>query len=555
MVKNANKLTFIPLGGIGEIGKNMYVYKYGNDIIVVDAGQMFPDEEMFGIDSVIPDTTYLEENKENVRAVILTHGHEDHIGGLPYLLQEINVPVYGTRLTLGLVEAKLKEHNLSEKADLREISPGTGVKVGSFYLEFIRVNHSIPDSIAIAIHTPIGIVVHTGDFKIDQTPVDGEIFDLHKFAELGKKGVLLLVSDSTNAERPGFTMSEKTVGSTIDDIFRSAKDRILVATFASNVHRIQQVIDAAYKYGRKVAVVGRSMSNVVSISSELGYLSLPKGILLELDEINRLPKNKVVIITTGSQGEPMAALSKIAVSNHRKIDIVPGDTVLIASSPIPGNEKLVGRTINNLFKRGARVIYESISGVHVSGHGSQEELKMVINLIRPKFFVPAHGEYRHLVKHVELAKDLGISNDNIFIAENGTVLEFTKEKGVVAGNIPAGKVFVDGLGVGDVGNIVLRDRKHLSQDGIIVVVLTLDKQNGAVVAGPDIISRGFVYVRESEALLEDARLTVSEALERSEKSRTAEWSVIKSIVRDSLGNFLYERTGRRPMILPVIMEV
>lgn len=555
MANNEPRVSIIPLGGIGEIGKNMTIVKFGDDIIVIDAGQMFPDEELLGVDSVIPDTSFLEDNADKVRAIVLTHGHEDHIGALPYILKEINIPIYGTRLTLGLVKAKLEEHNLLEKVELREIKAGGNSTIGPFFLEYLKVNHSIPDAIGIAIHTPVGIILHTGDFKIDQTPVDGVVMDLNKFAELGKKGVLLLISDSTNVERPGFTMSEKTVGRTIEDIFSYAEDRILVATFASNVHRIQQIIDAADKYNRKIAVIGKSMVNVVNIASELGYLSIPKELIVEIDEINKLPKNRIVIITTGSQGEPMAALSKIAVSNHRKVDIIPGDTVLIAASPIPGNEKLVARTINNLFKRGAKVIYESLSGVHVSGHASQEELKLILNLTKPKFFMPAHGEYRHLVKHVNLAEEVGIKRGNIFIVENGNILEISRNRGAIVGKVPAGKVLVDGLGVGDVGNVVLRDRKHLSQDGIIIVVITMDKQSGEIIAGPDIISRGFVYVRESEELLEEAREKVESALEKYERNRPQEWSIIKSIVRDALVNYLYEKTRRRPMILPVIMEV
>lgn len=557
MKKNKNKLQFIPLGGMGEIGKNMYVYRYADEIIVVDAGQMFPDEEMYGIDSVIPDISYLVEHKSKIKGIILTHGHEDHIGALPYILQSLDVPIYGTKLTLGLVQAKLQDRGTNVEPQMHVVSPEKGVHLGQFFVEFIRVNHSIPDSVSLALHSPAGTVIHTGDFKIDQTPIDGEVFDLQKFAAIGRRGVLLLVSDSTNAEKSGMTLSEKNVGATIDEAFRSATSRILIATFASNIHRIQQVVDSAIKYERKIAIVGRSMVNVVSIAGELGYLDIPEGMLLDIDEINRLPKEKIAIITTGSQGEPMAALSRIAASSHKKIDIIPGDTVMIAATPIPGNERLVGRTINNLFKRGARVLYEREAGIHVSGHASKEELKMMMSLVRPQYFIPNHGEYRHLVKHAEIAQELGISKDNIFIIENGMVIEFSQDKVGRAGNVTSGKVFVDGLGIGDVGNIVLRDRRHLSQDGILVVVLTMDKQNGTVVAGPDIISRGFVYVRESEMLLEDARVEVTTALEKCQNQNTSsvEWSVIKTVVRDSLGSFLYERTGRRPMILPIIMEI
>ncbi|MCR4430569.1 MAG: ribonuclease J [Tepidanaerobacteraceae bacterium] len=555
MSKNGQKLQIIPLGGIGEIGKNMTVVQYDKEIIVIDAGLMFPEEEMLGIDVVIPDITYLIENKENIKGIVITHGHEDHIGALPYVLQQVNVPIYGTRLTLGLVDGKLKETKFKKTVAMNIVKPPATVQIGSLTVDFIRVNHSIPDAVGLAIHTPVGVVCHTGDFKLDQTPVDGRIADLHKFAELGSKGVLLLMSDSTNAEREGYTMSEKVVGNTIEEIFQKANGRIIVATFASNIHRIQQIFDSAYKFERKVAVVGRSMVNVVNIALDLGYLSIPKGLMVELDEIARLPKERVVIITTGSQGEPMSALTRMAMSEHRKVEIVPGDTILISATPIPGNEKFVARTIDHLFKQGANVIYEAISGVHVSGHASQEELKLMLNLIRPKFFIPVHGEYRHLIHHAQLAKQVGIPEENIFIAENGRILEFTQDSGRMAGKVTAGKVLVDGLGVGDVGNIVLRDRKQLSQDGILIVVVTIDKETAEVVAGPDIISRGFVYVRESEELMEQARDKVKQALKKCQDEDISEWSTIKSQVRDTLGKYLFEQTRRRPMILPIIMEV
>jgi len=549
-------LQFIPLGGMGEIGKNMYVYRYGDEIVVVDCGQMFPDGEMFGIDSVLPDFTYLRDNVSKIKGILLTHGHEDHIGALPYVLREIKVPVFGTGLTLGLVRAKLKENPLNYQPDLRIVVPGQTVDLGKFKAEIVRVNHSIPDAVAIALHTPLGIVVHTGDFKIDQTPVDGNVFDLQRFAALGGQGVVLLVSDSTNAERPGFTRSERVVGDSIDEVFREAEGRILLATFASNVHRIQQAIDAAERYGRKVAIVGRSMVNVAGITAELGYMKVPQGILVELDEVKHLPKEKVAILMTGSQGEPLAALSQIAIGNHKKLEINSGDTVVLAATPIPGNERLVGKTINNLFKRGANVVYNAKDDIHVSGHASREELKTMISLTRPKYFIPCHGEYRHLVKHADLAIELGIPLDNVSIAENGNVMQVTQDEMLYIGDVQAGKVFVDGLGVGDVGSIVLRDRKHLSQDGILVIVLTINKKSGAIAAGPDVISRGFVYVRESEDLIDDARDVVISALEKSDQMKSnPEWSVIKSIIRNSLANFLYERTGRRPMILPVIMEI
>lgn len=555
MSKNEPKIQIIPLGGLGEIGKNMTIVQYEKEILVIDAGLMFPEEDMPGIDIVIPDITYLKENRENVKAILLTHGHEDHIGALPYVLQEINVPLYGTKLTLGLVEGKLKENKIKKNIPMNVVNPLQTIKIGNFLVEFFRVNHSIPDSLGIAIHTPIGTVCHTGDFKFDQTPVDGKIADLHKLAELGSKGVLALLSDSTNAERMGYTMSEKVVGATIDEIFSMAKGRIIVATFASNIHRIQQVVDAAFKYDRKVAIVGRSMVNTVSIAANLGYINLPENMILELDEVSRLPKNKIVIITTGSQGEPMSALTRMAMSEHKKLEIIPGDTVLIAATPIPGNEKLVARTIDHLFKQGADVIYEKISGVHVSGHASQEELKLMINLVKPKYFIPVHGEYRHLIHHANLAKEVGIPEENIFIAENGRIIEFTKDGARFSGKVTAGKVLVDGLGVGDVGNIVLRDRKQLAQDGIMIVVVTIDKETTEVVAGPDIISRGFVYVRESEQLIEQAKDIVKQELKKCQEEKITEWSSIKTEVRDALGKFLFEQTRRRPMILPIIMEV
>ncbi len=550
------KLLIIPLGGMSEIGKNMTVIQYGKEILLIDSGLMFPEEEMLGIDIVIPDITYLIENKEYIKGILITHGHEDHIGALPYVLQQINAPLYGTKLTLGLVEGKLKETRLNKKnISMNVVKPPTTINIGSFAVDFIRVNHSIPDAVGFAIHTPVGIICHTGDFKLDQTPVNGEKADLHKFAELGSKGVLALLSDSTNAEREGYTMSEKVVGHTIEDIFKTVTGRIIVATFASNIHRIQQIFDAAYKNDRKVAVVGRSMVNVVNIALDLGYLTIPKSLLMDLDELNRLPKEKVVIITTGSQGEPMSALTRMAMSEHKKVEIMPEDTVLISASPIPGNEKFIARTIDHLFKKGANVIYEAISGVHVSGHASQEELKLMLNLVRPKFFIPVHGEYRHLVHHSHLAMEVGIPSENIFIVENGRILEFTKDSCRMAGRVTAGKVLVDGLGVGDVGNIVLRDRKQLSQDGILIVVVAIDKETGEVVSGPDIISRGFVYVRESEELMEQAREKVKQALRKCQEENISEWSTIKSQVREHLGKLLFEQTRRRPMILPIIMEV
>ena len=555
MAKAQQKLQIIPLGGLGEIGKNMTVVRYGDDIIVIDAGLMFPDDDMLGIDLVIPDISYLVENKDMVKAIVLTHGHEDHIGALPYVMKQLSdVPVYGTQLTLGILEGRLRENGVSSN-NLVTVQAGDTIRAACFQIGFIRVSHSIADSVGLAIKTPVGTVVHTGDFKFDQTPVDGKVMDFQKFAEVGEEGVLVLMADSTNAERPGFTMSERSVGQAFDASFRSAKGRIIIATFSSNVHRIQQVIESACKYNRKVAVLGRSMVNVVNISLELGYLDVPEGVLIDIDEIRNYPSSQVVIVTTGSQGEPMSALTRMAKSDHRKVDIAPDDTIIISATPIPGNEKLVSQTIDCLLKLGANVIYERTSGIHVSGHASQEELKMMHNLIRPKFFIPVHGEYRHLVKHAQIAQDLGMPKENVFIAENGNVLEFTQEKGMIAGKVTAGKILVDGLGVGDVGNIVLSDRRQLSQDCILIIVMTMDKASGTIVAGPDIVSRGFVYVRESEALMEEAREKVKQALDKCEESRINEWSAIKSNVRDALGRYLYERTKRRPMILPIIMEI
>jgi len=553
--KNNNKLSIIPLGGVGEIGKNMTAYVYGNDIIVVDAGLKFPEEEMLGIDIVIPDITYLIENKNKIRGIFITHGHEDHIGGLPYFLKHINVPVYGTRLTLGLIEGKLREHNILDVTKLVTITNKNNLKAGVFTVTPFYNNHSIPDTVGFAIDTPEGVVIHTGDFKFDFTPVDGQKADFHTLADLGQKGVLALLSDSTNSERPGYTMSERVVGQTIEEAFRQAEKRIILATFASNLHRIQQVFESAERFGRKVAVVGRSMINNINVAMELGYLHVAKGTLIDSDDINKLPADKVVILSTGSQGEAMSALTRMARATHRKVEIMPGDTVIIASSPIPGNEKYISRTIDQLFRIGAKVIYQQVSGVHVSGHGSQEELKLMLNLVRPKYFIPVHGEYRMLKRHVELAVATGVEPDNCFIVDIGDQIEFTHNRARVGSKVPSGSVLIDGLGVGDVGNIVLRDRKLLSQDGILVVVVTLSKQDGTILSGPDIISRGFVYVRESEQLLDEANKIVSNTLQRMVAENVNEWSSLKTGVRDALSRFLYEQTRRRPMILPIIMEV
>lgn len=554
MSKGQQKVQIIPLGGLGEIGKNMTVIRVEDEIILIDAGLMFPEDDMLGIDLVIPDITYLLDNTEKIRAIFLTHGHEDHIGALPYIMKQIKAPIYGTKLTLGILEGRLKENNV-DCSGLHPVSPGDVVNVGCFSVGFIRVNHSIPDSVGLSIKTPVGMIVHTGDYKLDYTPIDGKMTDFRRFSDLGNKGVLLLLADSTNSEREGHTPSERTVGAAFDKAFHGARQRIIVATFSSNVHRIQQVVDTAVRYKRKVAVLGRSMVNVVNISLSLGYIHVPDGTLIDIDDIGSYPDDRVVIITTGSQGEPMSALTRMAMSDHRKVNIVPGDTIIISATPIPGNEKLVSRTIDNLLRLGANVIHGHSEGIHVSGHASQEEIKLMHNLVRPKFFMPVHGEYHHLIKHAKIARELGMPKENIFIGENGRVLELTREKGAFIGSVTAGRVFIDGLGVGDVGNIVLRDRRQLSQDGIVIIVLTMDKSTGQVVSGPDIVSRGFVYVRESEALMDEARARVEQALARFEESGTVDWTTIKTGVRDALGRYLFDRTRRRPMILPIIMEV
>ena len=550
----AQKLQIIPLGGLGEIGKNMTVVRVGDEILVIDSGLMFPEEDMLGVDLVIPDISYLLENRDMIKAIVLTHGHEDHIGALPYVLKQLNVPVYGTRLTLGILEGRLKENGV-DSSNLHSVMQGDIINVGCFSVGFIRVNHSIPDAVGLSIKTPVGMIVHTGDFKLDYTPIDGKMTDFRRFSELGNKGVLLMMADSTNAERAGHTPSESTVGASFDKAFHGARSRIIVATFSSNVHRIQQVIDTAVRYKRRVAILGRSMVNVVTISLELGYITAPEGTIIDIDEINNYRPEQIVIVTTGSQGEPMSALTRMAMSDHRKVTIVPDDTVIISATPIPGNEKLVSKTIDNLMRLGANVIYGRDKEVHVSGHASREELKLMHNLVRPKFFIPVHGEYHHLVQHAKLAQELGMAKDHIFLGENGYVFEFTKDKGQVAGKVTAGMVMVDGLGVGDVGNIVLRDRRQLSQDGILIIVVAMDRASNTVVGGPDIVSRGFVYVRESEALMDEARARVEQALERCEEEGVKEWAAIKANVRDALGRYLFEKTRRRPMILPIIQEV
>ncbi|MGL5820963.1 MAG: ribonuclease J [Sarcina sp.] len=555
MKREKLKARIIPLGGINEIGKNIAAIEFKDDIIVIDCGLKFPDDDMYGIDIVIPDITYLIKNADKVRGLFITHGHEDHIGAIPYVLKQLNVPVYGTKLTLGILETKLREHGLLGTTELITVKPRDIVKLNSTSVEFIKTNHSIADSVAIAVHTPMGVILHTGDFKVEFTPIDGERMDFARFAELGKKGVLALLCDSTNVGKPGYTLSEKTVGENLNRIFGKAKGRVITATFASNIHRIQQIVEAAELYGRKIAVSGRSMENIIQVAVELGYLKVQKGTLINIDSINKMPPEQIAVITTGSQGEPMSALARMAASEHKKLSVIPGDTVIISATPIPGNEKLVSKVINQLSKKGAEVIYQASEGIHVSGHGCQEELKLMQCLVRPKYFVPVHGEYRHLKKHAEISHELGVPKENILIVENGDVVELTRDSIKKAGTVPAGQVFVDGLGVGDVGNIVLRDRRHLSQDGIVVVVVTMDKAGGYVASGPDIISRGFVYVRESEDLMGKAKNVVRDALAECEENNVKDWATIKSTIRDVLKSYLYEKTKRRPMILPIIMEI
>lgn len=548
-----SRLQIIPLGGLGEIGKNMTAFRYGDEIIVLDAGMAFPEDNLLGIDVVIPDFTYLIENREKVKAVFITHGHEDHIGSLSYLLREINVPVYATRLTCGLIEGKLEEAHI--RGDLNAVKPGDEIKMGSFKVGFFHVCHSIPDACGIYIRTPIGTVVHTGDFKFDHSPVDGQLMDVYKLAELGHRGVLCLMADSTNATRPGSTPSESVIADSLMAQFGKARGRIILATFASNVSRIQMAIDAAVEFRRKVCVFGRSMVNVVNIAMELGYLKVPEGTLIEPEQIAHFRDDKLLILTTGSQGEPMAGLSRMATGNHRQVQIHAGDTVIISASPIPGNEMSVGRTIDNLMRLGAHVISSEVARVHVSGHGAQEDLKTMLALVRPKFFIPVHGEYRMLCSHAELAMGLGIPKKNIFIGENGTVFEFTNRSGRIAGKVTAGPVYVDGLGVGDVGNIVIRDRQQLSNDGVVIVVIALEKGTNQVLAGPDIVSRGFVYVRDSEELMNDAVNKLEILLDRMADEGVTEWAAMKTQIRDLLGRYFYEKTKRRPMILPIIQEV
>jgi ribonuclease J len=548
-------IKIIPLGGLNEIGKNMTVFECSNDMFILDCGLAFPDADMPGVDIVIPDFTYVERNSEKLRGIVLTHGHEDHIGGLAYFLKKINVPIYGTKLTLGLVEGKLKEHGLFGKVQLNVIEPKKTIKMGCMAVEFIKVNHSIPDAVGMAIHTPAGIVVHTGDFKVDYTPIDGQTIDLARFGELGNRGVLALMADSTNAERPGYTHTERTVGESFDKLFKQAEGkRIIIATFSSNIHRVQQIINCAERYGRKIAIFGRSMINVINTAIELGYLHAPKGIIIDIESMNRYESEKIVLITTGSQGEPMSALTRMAMNDHKKVNITPLDFIIISATPIPGNEKYVTRVVNELMKSGAEVVYEAMYEVHVSGHACQEELKLMLALTKPKFFIPVHGEYKHLKKHADLALQMGIPRENIMIASIGNVIETDGNKMNVVSQVPSGRVLVDGLGVGDVGSIVLRDRKHLAQDGLIIIVIGIDRSVNAVVAGPDIISRGFVYVRESEELIVEAKNLLQDTLAKCSTAELKEWNTLKGKLRDALSDYIYQKTKRSPMILPIIME-
>ena len=548
-------LKIIPLGGIQEIGKNITVFEYENDIVIVDCGVSFPEDDMLGIDLVIPDFTYLVKNKEKIRGLVVTHGHEDHIGSIPYLIRQLNIPIYATKLTAGLIENKLEEHHLKESTKMKVVKQGQTIVLGKMRVEFIRSSHSIPDAVALAIHTPVGTIVHTGDFKIDYTPIDDEIIDLGRLAELGNKGVLALLSDSTNAERKGYTMSESTVGEVFDKLFFNCNKRIVVATFASNVHRVQQIVNAAVANKRKIAVCGRSMINMIETAIKLKYIKAPKNLFIDIDMVKNYTDEQLVIITTGSQGEAMSALTRMANGEHKKVNITANDLVIISATPIPGNEKYVAKVIDDLMKIGAEVVYSALADVHVSGHACQEEQKLMLSLVRPKFFIPVHGEYRQLIAHSETAKSLGFDDKNIFLLTNGRILELNQDEAKLTGTVPFGKVMVDGLGVGDVGNIVLRDRQHLSQDGLIIVVLTMDSATGEVIAGPDIISRGFVYVRESENLMEDVKAVIAVQVQKCVDEHITDWASIKSNIKDNLREYIYRTTKRNPMILPIIMEV
>ena len=550
-----DNLKIIPLGGLDEIGKNITVFEYGNEIVLVDCGLEFPEDDMLGVDLVIPDITYLEKNKEKIKGLVITHGHEDHIGAIPYILKQINIPIYATRLTVGLIKNKLEEHKLLASTKLVTVEQGQTISFGNIKVEFIRSSHSIPDAVMLAIQTPVGVVLHTGDFKVDFTPIDDQVMDLGRIAELGNKGVLALMSDSTNSERKGYTMSESTIGEVFDRLFQNNKKRIVVATFASNVHRVQQIVNSAEKYGRKIAVCGRSMINMIETAREIGYIDAPENMFIDIDMIKNYTDDQLVIITTGSQGETMSALTRMAAGEHKKVVITPNDMVIISATPIPGNEKLVSNVINDLMQIGAEVIYSALENVHVSGHACQEEQKLIISLAKPKYFIPVHGEYRQLRAHAETAKKMGIPTENIFILENGKTLELNKKEAKITTSVPSGKILVDGLGVGDVGNIVLRDRQHLSQDGLIVIVMTMDRATGEIVSGPDVVSRGFVYVRESETLMDDVKRVIRQEVNTFEEEGIRDWATIKSTLKDDLRDYIFQRTKRNPMILPIIMEV
>ncbi|MBR5381193.1 MAG: ribonuclease J [Oscillospiraceae bacterium] len=551
----AEKLKIISLGGLNEIGKNLTVYEFGNDILIVDCGMGFPDDDMYGIDVIIPDFTYLVKNRDRIRALVITHGHEDHIGGVPYLLSEINVPIFTTRLTAGLIEAKLQEFDLPEEPIITTLEAGESFKAGCFKVELIHVNHSVADAVALAIKTPVGVVIHTGDYKIDCTPIDGDIIDIPRFCELGKKGVLALCADSTNAEKPGYSRTERKVGDSLDLEIKDCDKRIIVTTFASNVHRIQQVINSAARYGRKVALTGRSMENVMRIATELGYMHIPEGTLVDINQLKNLPREKAIVITTGSQGESMSALYRMAFTGHKQIEIGATDKVILSASAIPGNEKMISRVIDELLRKGAEVVYDRASDLHASGHACREELKIMLGIVKPKFFIPLHGEFRHLRAHAQLAEVMGIPPKNIIISEIGTVIELTGRSIKKNGTVPAGKTFVDGSGVGDVGSVVLRDRKHLAQDGMLVVVVSISDEDGEIVSGPDIITRGFVYVKESEELMGELRERAVAAIEECRDKNISDWVTIKGVLRTRLSDYLYKKTKRNPMILPVIMEI
>ncbi|WP_370830412.1 ribonuclease J [Clostridium sp.] len=554
-MESKKKIKVIPLGGLGEVGKNITVIEYGEEIIVIDCGMTFPDSEMYGIDVVIPDVTYLVNNKDRVKGFFITHGHEDHIGAIPYILKQVNAPIYATNLTIGLIQNKLEEHKMLDIVELNVVKPGDTIALEKLKVEFIRVNHSIADSCALAIHTPLGVVVHTGDIKVDFTPVDGKVIDLQRLAKIGKQGVLLLMADSTNACHPGYTMSEKTVGETLDNLFSKGTGRIIVATFASNIHRLQQIINSSIKYGRKIAFSGRSMEKISEVAIKLGYLDMPEGLLIDLKDLKLYNSNQITIVTTGSQGEPMSALTRMASSTHKNIQIEKDDMIIISANPIPGNEKAVSKVINELTQKGANVIYKSIEEIHVSGHACEQELKLIQSILKPKYFMPVHGEYKHLRKHILIAEEVGLEKGKSFILENGEILSLNRKSACISGKVQAGNILVDGIGIGDVGNIVLRDRKNLSKDGIINIIVAIEKESRSIVSGPDIVTRGFIYVRESEELVKQIKEISYDSIQSSIDKNIFKWSEIKSNIRNDVGSFIYSKTKRKPIIVPIIMEV